>query len=112
MSVNISTTGNVAVVTATGRLDTSSVETMEALVLESLDGETPNLLFDFGELEYINSSGLRVLVLAYQRLSPKGGAVSVCGLKDYIREVFEISGYDKIFSIAPDRAAAMAKLGG
>ena len=54
-------------------------------------------MMDFPELEYINSAGLRILVMSYQRLQPVGGQLIICGARDYVSEVFDISGYSRIF---------------
>ncbi|SKA79107.1 STAS domain-containing protein [Desulfobaculum bizertense] len=107
MSISIDHQEGTAVIKATGRLDSSSVDDLEALVKNELDKNAKHLIFDFSELVYINSSGLRVLVLAYQKLSGGGGNILVCGLKDYIQEVFSISGYDKIFKLFPQCDTAL-----
>ncbi|QGY39298.1 anti-sigma factor antagonist [Pseudodesulfovibrio cashew] len=97
----------VSVLTVDGNLDAEGTQVLEEKVLALLEGGETKLLFDFSGLDYINSSGLRVLVLAYQRLKKASGAVGICGIKDYIQEVFEVSGYDKIFPLYGDRTAAL-----
>ncbi|MCA1945072.1 MAG: STAS domain-containing protein [Desulfovibrio sp.] len=99
MSVTTRLHGDVAILTVTGRLDTEDTQGLEQYVLKALEEGKNKVVFDFTELDYINSSGLRVLVMAYQRLRKSQGTVAVCGLKDYILEVFEISGYDKLFTL-------------
>ncbi len=93
-----------------GRLDASSTPELEEKVLLSLDRGITHLIMDFSELEYINSAGLRILVMSYQRLLPRGGQVMVCGVRDYIAEIFDISGYNRIFSMYNDTEQAMAEL--
>jgi anti-sigma B factor antagonist len=48
--------------------------------------------------------------MAYQRLHPAGGTVTICCARDYIQEVFEISGYDKLFGMYETRDAALGSL--
>lgn len=84
-----------------GRLDSTSTPELEQRVSICLDQGIKNLVLDFSELDYINSAGLRVLVMSYQRLIPLGGQVMVCGARDYIAEVFNISGYNRIFPMYP-----------
>ncbi len=62
-----------------GRVDSVSTPELEERVIICLDQGTKNLILDFSELDYINSAGLRVLVMSYQRLVPLGGQVIVCG---------------------------------
>lgn len=111
MGVNETKECGVSVVTVSGRLDNDGVEELEAKVVGRLEAGDKRLIFDFSDLEYINSSGLRVLVMAYQRLNSQGGKVAVCGLRDYILEIFEISGYDRLFALYPARSAAVDELG-
>lgn len=97
----------VTILAIQGRLDPAETQEMEKKVLEAVDSDDKRLLFDFSELEYINSSGLRVLVMAYQRMKQNNGNVAICNIRDYILEIFEISGYDKIFSIFPSKEEAL-----
>ena len=90
-----------------GRLDASTSDEFEEQVLSSLEQGIRYLVLDFAELEYINSAGLRVLVMSHQRLNPHGGRVMVCGTRDYIAEIFNISGYDRVFAMYPDLTLAM-----
>lgn len=80
-----------------GRLDTNTSPELEAAV--QLDG-VDELVFDFAGLEYIASSGLRVLLGAQKTMSAKGGRMLVAHPNDMVRGVFEVTGLDGIFSIA------------
>lgn len=98
------------IITISGRMSPEETQELEKKVLEVVDSDEKCLLFDFSELEYINSSGLRVLVMAYQRMKQAKGKVAICSIRDYILEVFEISGYDKIFPIFPNREKALEEM--
>ena len=100
----------VTVLAVDGTLDADGTQAMEDKVVGLLESGETCLLFDFSGLDYINSSGLRVLVLAYQRLKKTSGKVAICGAKDYIQEVFEVSGYDKIFPLYPDKDDAVSSM--
>lgn len=93
-----------------GRLDATSTPELEKKVLLSLEKGVRHLVMDFSELEYINSAGLRILVMVYQRLNPRGGRVIICGVRDYIAEIFDISGYNRIFSMQSDMRVALREL--
>lgn len=107
MPVTQNTENGVAVLNVAGSLGADETQNLEEAVVGLLEKGETRLLFDFSDLDYINSSGLRILVLAYQRLKKASGKVAICGVKDYIREVFEVSGYDKIFSMYSDRSDAL-----
>nr|WP_321260636.1 STAS domain-containing protein [uncultured Pseudodesulfovibrio sp.] len=108
MAMNQENENGVIILAVDGNLDAEGTQAMEEKVLALLESGETKLLFDFTGLDYINSSGLRVLVLAYQRLKKASGTVAICGVKDYIQEVFEVSGYDKIFPLYTVRADALA----
>lgn len=100
----------ITILTVNGNLDAEGTQALEEKVLALLDAGETSLLFDFTGLDYINSSGLRILVLAYQRLKKASGKVAICGVRDYIQEVFEVSGYDKIFPLFRDRAGTVGPM--
>lgn len=99
-----------AVFEVKGRLDGSSSAELEKQVQSCLDHGARHLVMDFSELDYINSAGLRVLVMGYQRLKPDGGRIMICGVRDYIAEVFDISGYNRIFAMCRDVPDALQHL--
>ncbi|WP_231856619.1 STAS domain-containing protein [Pseudodesulfovibrio piezophilus] len=105
-----SSENGITILSIEGNLDADGTQAMEEKVIGLLENGETRLLFDFSGLDYINSSGLRVLVLAYQRLKKASGKVAICGIKDYIQEVFEVSGYDKIFPLYPNKVDALASM--
>ena len=75
------------------------------------EGVTPagtRVILDLSGLEYISSAGLRVLLIVAKKVQQAQGKVALCGLTPNVREIFAISGFDAIFSIQPDAAAAIA----
>jgi len=94
------------VVEITGRLDTITSGAFETEILGLLESEDMNMLIDCSGLEYISSTGLRVLLMAQKKMLGKGGSLSLCCLQPGIEEIFSISGFSSIFSIYPDRQAA------
>ncbi len=81
----------------TGRLDTTTAPELESTINESLDG-VEQLLFDFENLDYISSAGLRVLLSA-QKIMNKQGEMKVINCCDEIKEIFEVTGFADILTI-------------
>jgi len=82
-----------------GRLDSNTSDDFEKKLLGLiLSGET-RLVLDFKDLDYISSAGLRVLLKAAKELKRNNGRLAFCSLKDYIREIFELSGFVTFFPI-------------
>ena len=80
-----------------GRLDTSTAPSLEAALQESLPGMT-ELVFDFKELEYVSSAGLRILLSAQKTMSKQGSMV-IRNVSEDIYEVFDITGFTDILTI-------------
>ena len=97
--MNIQTTkdGAKATVAVSGRLDTTTSPELEAELKEILP-DTEDLTFDFSELEYISSAGLRVLLSA-QKTMNKQGSMKVTGINDVIKEIFDVTGFSDILTI-------------
>jgi anti-anti-sigma factor len=85
----------------TGRLDGSSAPAFEKTVLDRLEGRPTRLVLDLAGLEYVSSAGLRTILLAAKRAKSLGSALAVCGLRDHIREVFDLSGFGTVVAIHP-----------
>ncbi len=100
--------GDVVIVKLKGRLDSSAAADAEAGLGAAAAGEAPHLALDLTELGYISSAGLRVLLMLAKKVQQAKGKVALFGLGANVREVFSVSGFDRIFSIAADRAAALA----
>ena len=98
MEIKKTITDDTAEVALTGRLDTLTSSSLEAALDEILDQVT-YLVFDFTELEYISSAGLRVLLTAQKMLSKKGGHVTVKNCTPEVKEVFTITGFADILEI-------------
>jgi len=81
-----------------GRLDTVTAPQLEEVVNGELEGIT-ELNIDFKALEYVSSAGLRVL-LAAQKTMNKQGKMVITNVCDEINEVFEITGFSDILTIA------------
>ncbi|HKK33062.1 MAG TPA: STAS domain-containing protein [Desulfomicrobiaceae bacterium] len=98
---------HIMILEVSGRLDTRTSTELENQVLQILEAGHQHLLMDFSNLDYINSTGLRILVMTFQQLSRTGGQLAVCGIKDYILEIFDISGYDQLFPLFADQNEAL-----
>ena len=97
MKINKMTEGEKLTIGIEGRLDTSTSPELSKELDSSLEGVT-QLVFDLEQLEYISSSGLRVLLSAQKAMNGKGTMV-VKNVSEMVMEVFEITGFTDILSI-------------
>ena len=78
-----------------GRLDASKVD----IAREAMNRLSKSYIVDFGELEYISSAGLGMLLGVQKRLGELGGSLKLVNMNRHIREIFRMAGFDHIFDI-------------
>ncbi len=111
MELSSEKSGGWVVVRAAGRVDGTSARDFHEGLEASLGTDGESMVLDFEELSYISSAGLRVVLLVAKTLQQKDAKLVVCSLSDSIREVFEISGFDKIVPVYADSSEAVSGLG-
>jgi anti-anti-sigma factor len=87
------------VVTLEGRIDANSAKELEHACLEWIAAGEKRFILDLSAVNFISSAGLRVILLAAKRVEPLQGSIKLCGLSPTLRDVFEISGFSKLFTI-------------
>ncbi|MCX6282936.1 MAG: STAS domain-containing protein [Bacteroidetes bacterium] len=90
-----------------GRLDTINYSILEKRLMELLDQNVSKILVNCGKMDYVSSSGLRILLMALKRITMVKGKFVLCSLQENIREIFEISGFTTIFEIYPNEEDAL-----
>ena len=97
MKIEKTVNGNETVLKLIGSLDTLAASDFGE-ALKPLD-RSAALRIDLSELEYIASSGIRLLVAAKLDFDAQNGRIVLCGLNPTVREVFAITGMDEEFTI-------------
>jgi anti-sigma B factor antagonist len=77
-----------------GRLDSNTSHELEEKIFEAIKKESNQMIIDFEGLDYISSAGLRVILKASKALKRSEGSIVLCSMQDYVKEVFEIAGFD------------------
>ena len=98
MTITKTQNGTELTIALEGRLDTMTAPELENELKNSLGG-VDSLVLDFEKLDYISSAGLRVLLSAHKSLASKGG-MKVVNINEIVREVFEVTGFSDILTIA------------
>ncbi|MEM9300989.1 MAG: STAS domain-containing protein [Pseudomonadota bacterium] len=94
-----------------GRLDTNTSPDFEATLTEQLSKGRQRFMIDLGAIDYISSAGLRVFLMLAKKVGRGKGKMVLYGMSDHVKEVFDIAGFTKIFTIEPDAAAAQTHFG-
>ena len=108
MEINIKEVGGVNVVEFTGNLDTNTAPEAENQINNLLASGAAKILVNFENLNYISSAGLRVLLATAKKMMTTGGSLKICSLNSTVQEVFDISGFITILSVAANEADALA----
>jgi len=106
MDITETQEGSKAIAILAGRLDTATAALTETRLLTML--EKGSVIADLSDVRYVSSAGLRVLLKAAKQAKATGASFTVAGLQPPVREVFEISGFDKIIPAFATRAEAAA----
>ena len=107
MDISIRKNDGIVIVEFEGKLDTQTAPDAEKALAELIDQGSSKLLVNFGKLDYISSIGLRVLLATAKRLNTHQGEMRICALNEFVHDVFEISGFAKIFKICANEAEAL-----
>ena len=100
------------VVSVAGRVDHTNFERFhEALKAEAetMPGEG-GMVVDLSKLEFITSAGLRALLLAKKTLGKQDAKLVVSGIRGVVKEVFRISKFDALLTVAETPGAAVGKV--
>jgi anti-sigma B factor antagonist len=97
----------VDVVVIRGRMDAHSSTEAGANINRLIEGGSRRIVVNLAGLEYISSSGLRILLSALKQLKKEDGALKLACLQPSVREVFSMAGFDRIFLLFDDEESAV-----
>lgn len=99
MNVKTRFVDNVTILDMEGRLDRSSVTRLRQVVINATERKSALVVVNLREVDFIDSSGLSVLVLGLKRVRENQGNLCLCGLQSPVRMIFELTRFDKVFEI-------------
>ncbi len=94
-----------------GEVDLYTAPEFKQQLLEIIAQGAKDVVVDFTDTTFIDSTTLGVLVGGVKRLRPGGGQLSLVCSDRNITKIFEITGLDKVFPIYATRNEAVEKLG-
>ncbi|MBK9759762.1 MAG: STAS domain-containing protein [Flavobacteriales bacterium] len=83
---------------------------MEILEHELGDHRDLNVLLDMSQLQYMNSTGLNILISVLTRTRKGGGEVLISGMSTGVRQLFIVTKLDTVFTIKNSVEEALAAL--
>jgi anti-sigma B factor antagonist len=106
LQARVRSDGAVATVALTGDVDGGARAALDAAYSDAAGAGT--LVLDFGDVSYINSTGIALIVGLLGRARADGVAVAACRLSPHYREIFEITRLSDFMSIHADEPSARA----
>lgn len=94
-----------------GRLDWSTSDAFRDAIKDAVQETDRALIMDFGDLDFIGSAGLRVILLTAKSLLERDAKLLLCGLSDPVRDVFRVTGFEQLLPIHETVAQARESLG-
>ena len=101
-----------AVVDLRGEIDRAADERLAAAYGTAADSGARNVVLNFEQTDYINSTGIALIVGLLAQARSQGIQISACGLSDHYREIFEITRLADFMTIAHSEDRAVAATGG
>ena len=110
MEITSGTDGDLVQFHVAGNLDSATSPSLARAVNVAMEGGARRLIFDMRDVRYVSSAGLRVILIAAKQAQSAGGGVAVFGLQANVAQVFAVSGFDKVVTIAASDGDARASL--
>ena len=99
------------VIALAGEVDLYTAPEFKQQLLDVIGAGGKDVVVDFSDTTFIDSTTLGVLVGGVKRLRAQDGRLSLVCSDRNIRKIFEITGLDRVFTIYPTRDEALAKTG-
>ena len=103
--------GDAYVISLAGEVDLYTAPEFKQQLLDVIGKGGKEVVVDFTDTTFIDSTTLGVLVGGVKRLRPNGGQLALICNDRNITEIFEITGLDRVFTIYPTRDEALAGVG-
>ena len=113
MDLPIRRFADVVVAEPSGRIDYTNAEQFKAALWPALAenrAERGAVVLDFGNVDYISSVGLRVLMLAAKEMHGEQRKIAIAGAQQTVSEILAISRFHMILSVFPSLREALEKL--
>lgn len=100
ITTNIEITDSSVLAKVAGRLDTAAAAQFQADIQPIIENADKQITLDCTNLEFISSSGLRLLLTLRKATLAKGGKIVITNISEDIKQVFAITGFTSLFQLA------------
>jgi anti-sigma B factor antagonist len=100
----------VAVIDLEGEINATADSALDAAYTEATGTDPAAILLNFEAVEYINSTGIALIVGLLARARKERRTITAYGLTEHYREIFQITRLSDFMSIFPDEASAVGSV--
>ncbi|MGQ0501925.1 MAG: STAS domain-containing protein [Panacagrimonas sp.] len=93
-----------------GRIDSVHAPEFERSVMPAIEAGDGQIVFEMAEVDHVSSAGLRVFLRAAKRARVHSGPILFHSMRANVREVFELTGLDKLFTFCASVEEVRARL--
>lgn len=104
---------DVVVLTVTGRIDHETADSFQQMlddVIKNCSSGHDQIVLDLAGVDYMSSLGLRCLMITSKAVDAQNGTFVIASLTTVLKEIFEISRFDSIFSCYENVPAALGEI--
>lgn len=110
MEAQVEEKGDVIVVRLEGRLDAASSPQMEKQINSIIDAGHFKIVLNFAGVDYLSSSGMRLILAATKKLKNLEGKLVACNINDEVMDVIKMTGFHQVLEIYPSEEEGMIHL--
>jgi anti-sigma B factor antagonist len=101
LDVEVGTAGGASLLTLRGEIDVYTAPRLRQAIIDVVDGGATSIVVDMEKVDFLDSTGLGVLVGGLKRVRLKEGTLAIVTTQDKLLKIFDITGLNKVFSIYP-----------
>ncbi len=114
MTAKLTTTvrkiGRASVIDFEGEVTGTAEQALMEAYAQASNGEARAIILNFSRLDYLNSSGIGLLVTLLIRAQRQKLSLLACGLSDHYQQIFELTRLNEAIGIYAAEAEALAAL--
>ncbi len=100
----------IAVIDLFGEINSAADEALNAAYDQAADASSRAILLNFKSVDYINSSGIALIVGLMAQARKSGRRLMATGLSDHYKQIFQITRLADFMTLLPDEASAMKEV--
>ena len=99
LDVETGTVGDASLLSLRGEIDVYTAPRLRQAIIDLVEGGATRIVVDMEKVDFLDSTGLGVLVGGLKRVKDKDGSMKLVATQDRILKIFDITGLSKVFPI-------------